>query len=370
MTDEITNRVVVWVEAIRLKPAWNWVAAALLGGVSISIVGSPGYEDPRMVFFRLSVPVLIIVVYAWRGYNTLPGKDFPVLRLARVGQLADSVYFLGFLWTLWALIDSFVIHPLSIAEAVFRAFGYALITTASGMFLRLALLQFSYSVGEHAEEGKEEIETQVRRFTSEVDKSVRALRKIQTTLQAVSESFELAGKTMKEKTIALEGVLEEGRKRLDNIVVEIAEENRRSFEPLRATVRESVNRVEEAVNANLIKIGQVESRLTQAADSVGKATSGLTVGLPQEMEKLFKSLSLVSARISNIDVPSDIVEKSIDRQSSRLSQSLDHSTRALQESISKLAASASAARHQMGSNRNSGGAPFRKVRAWFKWMWS
>src|SRR5215510_11066745 len=102
------------------------------------------------------------------------------LRSARVGQLADSLYFLGFLWTLWALIDSFVINQLSIAEGVFRAFGYALVTTATGMFLRLLLLQFGYSAEDQVRLGESIVEEEIAQFSKAVSNAVTSISRFHT----------------------------------------------------------------------------------------------------------------------------------------------------------------------------------------------
>src|SRR5260370_19699008 len=107
-----------WADRIRgYEFGFLWASTALLGLLSIWLI--PGERPARLV-----VPVLIMLGYAWIGYKQITRSE-PALRSARVVQLADSLYFLGFLWTLWALIFSLVFTNIRDAEGVFRVFGYS-----------------------------------------------------------------------------------------------------------------------------------------------------------------------------------------------------------------------------------------------------
>src|SRR6266446_8718087 len=181
-----------WAAKLRAnKLVAMWLLSALTGmlaitltigiGISSHTTGSEKADSRIFVIVRLLVPVAILLLYAWRGYEYATSTGgLSTLRRARLGQLADSLYFLGFLWTLWALIDSFVIHQMSIAEAVFRAFGYALVTTASGLFLRLLLIQFSYSEEEQVRLGEQSVEEEIASFTREVRDAVKRLNAFKT----------------------------------------------------------------------------------------------------------------------------------------------------------------------------------------------
>src|SRR5436190_15660759 len=68
------------------RPAFAWAITCITGAVAISIF-------PVTNIVRLVAPVLCMAAYAWVTYpRLLP----PGLRAARVAQLADSAYFLGF----------------------------------------------------------------------------------------------------------------------------------------------------------------------------------------------------------------------------------------------------------------------------------
>jgi hypothetical protein len=79
--------------------------------------------------------IALLVAYAAYGYS-LKKKNTP--------QFADSLYSMGFLWALFALIPTFVLWPAPklTADAVLTTFGYALVATFCGMLLRLLTIQF------------------------------------------------------------------------------------------------------------------------------------------------------------------------------------------------------------------------------------
>src|SRR5881396_209812 len=130
-----------------------WGVAAVLGALAISL--SSGVQPAR-----LFIPVVIMVFYLMYGWR---------LDTKNTAKLADSVYFLGFLWTLYALIDALVFRRGQIkADQVFVVFGYALVTTACGMFLRLLVLQFQRTLPDQIVEARDEIDQRVRAFTEEL----------------------------------------------------------------------------------------------------------------------------------------------------------------------------------------------------------
>src|SRR2546425_116979 len=107
--------------------ALAWMAAAVLGGLAISLI--PERVGPWRMLAPLGAMAAYLLFAFTRSQHSTP-------------RVADSAYFMGFLWTLWALINVLVWHPRLKATELYVAFGYALLTTASGMFVRLALLQF------------------------------------------------------------------------------------------------------------------------------------------------------------------------------------------------------------------------------------
>jgi len=89
------------------------------------------------LIIQMALPSLVVFSYSVFIFNK--GKN--VLNL---DQLGDSVYYLGFILTLWALI--FALYDLSKnpnAEDIISKFAIALVTTVVGIFIRVFMSQFS-----------------------------------------------------------------------------------------------------------------------------------------------------------------------------------------------------------------------------------
>jgi esterase/lipase len=351
------------------KLAICWLIVTVLGGTFISCTTG-------VLRFLL---VLLMLVYARCGYVYAKSAGALVaLRQARVGQLADSLYFLGFLWTLWALIDSFVIHQMSIAEAVFRAFGYALITTATGMFLRLFLLQFGYSEEEQIRLAERTVEEEIARFSQEVRNAVDSIsafrRQTDDALSAWIDSLnkstgalKMAVDDVRVQTADLKDVLAEIHKvSVDHVekLVEMAlDQLVRKFEPslealnnankqFVAEVNVSATKVKNAVDSGIRSVEvaihaiteQMRSGLARSADaisgsleesarSIDKAITAFAETLSEQTANLGSGLESLSRQIQQIRVPGDIIEKTVAQQVATATEGLVVSTRALQDAM-------------------------------------
>ena len=375
-----------------------WLLSALAGMVAISLTigigisshatGSEKADKPLFVLARLVVPVGILLVYAWRGYGYANSTGALVtLRRARLGQLADSLYFLGFLWTLWALIDSFVIHQMSIAEAVFRAFGYALVTTALGMFLRLLLLQFAYSEEEQVRLGEQTVEEEIASFTHEVHgavESLSAFRKrtddaVTTWIESLNKSAtdlkaavddvtgqttdlkdallkmheasaehvdSLVGTALDQFTRRLEPSLEALNNANNNFVSQVSNSSTKltqsmqsSTAQVEAAVNKGVKQVETAAEAGAV---QLQSELANASSairaSLDKSTqvmeaAGISFAtiLSTQMANLASDLANLSSQIQEVRVPVDIIENTVSQQLSVLNSTLLKSTETVEQ---------------------------------------
>src|SRR5258705_7102910 len=132
-TRPAAKRYLVLAEKIRRHNiAIAWLAVSVAGAVAISAINGQSIA-------RLVVPCVLMAAYL---------RYAVAQSLRDLEKVADSVYFLGFLWTLYALTQALIVtRGVTIkASDVFSLFGYALVTTALGMFLRMAVLQFRYTV--------------------------------------------------------------------------------------------------------------------------------------------------------------------------------------------------------------------------------
>ncbi len=268
----------------------------------------------------------------YRGSRTAAG---PALRSTQVAQLADSVYFLGFFWTLFALIDSFIFKGQTGAEGVFSVLGYALATTATGMFLRMFLLQFGYRADEQAGEAQLTVEEELQQFTRGMEAALRSLQKFEGVSSAASQVFrgliDSAG-GVKRTILELEPeyrtlgqrMLEQWNRRVEATVQPLLTLLKPSIEEFKASVTEATGAVaggaahlRQAITVGVQGVQQVTSSGTEAVDGVlqqgvAEVRASLAV-LSSKIEEgansIKSQLMLLAARIDQIRVPADIVAK-------------------------------------------------------------
>ena len=119
----------------QLKLGIAWLCATVAG------VAALAYASMTQTSPMVGMLVLAGLLAAYAGYGyVLPKKN--------TVQFADSLYYMGFLWAIFALIAAFALWPAPklTTEAVLTTFGYALVATFSGMLSRLVVIQFQDTV--------------------------------------------------------------------------------------------------------------------------------------------------------------------------------------------------------------------------------
>ncbi|MDF0643924.1 MAG: hypothetical protein P0111_07825 [Nitrospira sp.] len=139
------------------KLAVAWVCATLVGATALWYSAAAQYS-PTVTLFVLTG---LLVGYAGYGYSVAKKN---------ATQFADSLYYMGFLWALFALIGAFILWPAPklTTEAVLAAFGYALVTTCCGMLLRLATLYFQDTPSDRLLDVQDTIDQRVSKLLHEI----------------------------------------------------------------------------------------------------------------------------------------------------------------------------------------------------------
>lgn len=226
--------------------ALAWIAAAVGGGALISLL-------PESVgVARMMAPLAAMGGYFYFAWTR---------SLRNTPKIADSVYFMGFLWTLWALIDVLVFSRQLTAAQLYEAFGYALIATASGMFLRLSVLQFYKTADDQAVEATDAIDTQVVELARELQLSIASLAEFR---RAASKEFSTGS----------------------------------------AAVRTNFAELESAIVVAAAKIASANDRLPSSLDSLGAVVLQASSSLSSAHQGLV-------GKIREIEIPPDLVKSSL-----------------------------------------------------------
>ncbi|HJT20799.1 MAG TPA: hypothetical protein VJ746_10025 [Nitrospira sp.] len=135
-----------------------WLGATVAGVVALVYASMSQYSPTT----TLLVLVGVLVTYAGYGY---------ALTKKNTVQFADSLYYMGFLWALFALIAAFVIWPAPklTADTVLTTFGYALVTTFCGMLLRLVMIQFQDTLPDQLVDAQETIDRRVESLIQQIN---------------------------------------------------------------------------------------------------------------------------------------------------------------------------------------------------------
>ena len=143
-----------------MKLGAAWLCATLVG-VSALAYSAISQFSPTTTMVAL---VVLLVAYAGYGYF-IPKKN--------TVQFADSLYYMGFLWALFALIATFVIWPAPklTTDAVLTTFGYALVTTFCGMLLRLVMIQFQTTPPDRLVHAQETIDRRAAALTQQINEA-------------------------------------------------------------------------------------------------------------------------------------------------------------------------------------------------------
>jgi conjugal transfer/entry exclusion protein len=189
--------------------------------------------DYRNIFGLTFIVGTIFIVLGWKLDSIVCGVVLPVLCMlaysslgfvedkndTNIEQFADSIYYLGFLLTLVALIVSLIALSKGeyALEGVGRRFGIALATTVLGLFLRIILTNFRDNFSDQKVVMEEQLAKSIKDFSYQVQIHAKTLR---TTTELYNSSIELSinsmNKSIETLTSGLESVSTKGLDHVDS----------------------------------------------------------------------------------------------------------------------------------------------------------
>lgn len=270
------------------------LSAAFLVLLVIGAIGS---------VFHVMLAVVAMLIYGWIGYRQQR-------KHINLDQFADSLYYMGFLFTLWALLIS--IGPFNAApkENLINNVGMALLTTLIGLGARVVIIQLRPSMSDPVEIEKS-IETAAGMLEKQLKKAVSQLTKSVTTMErkAAQMSSEIE-KSKKNIAEGVKGIADD----VSNIEIP-SDVFKKSFEnanniienaasDLGKVIGEGSNAIQKALSAISTDLELVRKSGETFAETTGKLQS-----LVEEAETLQGSFNQNSSRLSNEMV---LVDKKIE----------------------------------------------------------
>ena len=248
---------------IKLGIAWSCVTVAGVVALGSSTIAQ---WSPTLTMLGL-----VVLLAGYTGYGVFLAKKNTV-------QFADSLYYMGFLWALFALIATFVIWPAPklTTDAVLTTFGYALVATFCGMLLRLVILQFQDTLPDRLVHAQDTLDQRMASLTQQINEAT-----MEMTAFRERAANDLGG-TLYDLVQSLAAV----REKIADQHVRMAKATSEGFE---SSLREILGRVsaihipQEMLTAEVDKLAEVvgrrgehfeqaaqglEQRLRQAAETV------------------------------------------------------------------------------------------------------
>jgi hypothetical protein len=118
-------------------------------------------------FFGVVVPVGILAMYIYFGHSSEASN-------AENTQYADSIYYLGFIFTLFALCATLADFE-DVNDSVIARFGLALVTTLIGLIARVSITNFSTSYTEALSIAENSLYLSVMRFDAHLRANLHQL---------------------------------------------------------------------------------------------------------------------------------------------------------------------------------------------------
>ena len=233
-----------------LKPSYLFIGTLLVGSIFILL-------SSAHIRFNVAAMIGIMSFYIYFIYK----NENPSISKE---QKADSCYYLGFILTLIAMINTLITLDVdnigSIFNSVVRDFGLALVTTIVGLVARIIWLQLESS---NAFDGEETIREKLIEEAQELETQTRRITGAFTTLAADAERV----------SAPLSGNLNNLSKTLD---------------------------VPSELSATLLGIATNASELKESLANLNSQTKAIDLKYFEDLSAKFLSLSLILERLTPV----------------------------------------------------------------------
>lgn len=289
----------------------NAFALSAIVGIAIIVLVSVLQINVLWGMGLAVIPMLIYWLHFHQGGEPASFKD----------TFSDSIYYLGFVLTITAMITAMVRFGITVerlsAQAVLAQFGIAMVTTLIGLCVRVYYKQFDLTVEAAQLFAKESLDKSVREFniqmrtvneslerlTSAVDqtindteeRNVKSVETLQKSIHRIEQlGEEAAGKFAEKLASTTEGALDS-----------LDEYSRESLKEIKATANESLrtNNAFAAAGIKTINEGLVsgaEASLTIIKNALNE-TITYSSQLQSSIKELDKSIVAFNRHISKTD---------------------------------------------------------------------
>lgn len=298
--------------------------ALFLLGAAVIVVGKAFNVSQWVVTF---IPVGFVVLYAVATWFS----D----RLHIEEAAGDSVYYLGFLFTLVSVgvaLYHFSVDPAQTADFVAN-FGIALLTTIAGLALRVLLTQEQRHPSDVEASARLDLARAAHELRTEIDGAVEQVKGFSD--QVLRTSDQAARETAKLTSVTLTGAVEDFRRAIGETLEAVTQPA--------AEFNESAKRVKTAVTRVGTATEQLAARLDAIEvppDLLEKKLAGVLSSLDEAVDKqhaatnsVVQATDQLASRLGAIEVPPDLLVRKVDSALAGLTAVVSEHTGALRDSL-------------------------------------
>ena len=330
---------------------------AFLIGVGIVAIAAGTYFNN--LYINLAIPVVMMLYYAYTVYNENEGA-------LSIEQKADSVYYMGFIYTLVAMTASLVAlannDQLDFNSVVIN-FGLALTTTIIGLVVRIMWLQLdSQSLDDAESILKDRIIKQTRKLSEETENIITnmtalssqlhdASNQLTTNFDSLSESFDLStavNSNLTSMTVSAENInttFTNTAATLNNLNPQMEQLSQRVREAAQtpADVREELSQLEGTSLTIMQELSTISStmtdlrlNLTRLFEGIGGEMNELNVTVGQTQTTFANNNDMLIENISSMNNSIEQLQETISSNNASFSNVVDSMLASMMESAEAI----------------------------------
>ncbi len=330
---------------------------AFLIGAGIVAIAAGTYLNN--LYINLAIPVVIMIYYTYTVYYEDEGA-------LSIEQKADSVYYMGFIYTLVAMTASLVAlannDQLDFNSVVIN-FGLALTTTIIGLVVRIMWLQLdSQSLDDAESILKDRVINQTRKLSEETENIITKMTALSSQLEdatnqltinfnSLSESFELStavNSNLTSLTVSAENInttFTNTSATLNNLNPQMEQLSQRVREAAQtpADVREELSRLEGTSLTIMQELSTISStltelrlNLTQVFEGIGGEMNELNVTVGQTQTTFANNNNMLIENISNMNNSIEQLQETISSNNASFSDVMDSMLASMMESAEAI----------------------------------
>lgn len=245
-------------------------------------------------------------------------------------RFADSLYYLGFILTLFALLLAMT-PALNGGHApqsddIIQKFGTAIITTFIGMTLRIILIQLKPNVSDHEEDTRESIANYVKGLNEELTATIKGMVEFRTSVTT----------TMDETLKSFKSGLQSNSKDSGEALNEASDELLNGVKAATQTLQIAVADIADKLSKMDLPTDYLSVRIGKAGDALSSDIDTLSQRIHSAFTALADTLSHNAASLDQIRVDTGTLQKLLTKVGSTVAKAAEISDQSFANATQRL----------------------------------